>query len=193
MGKPRALVVDDELSICKGSEKILAREGYEVKYALSGREALSLLAQEPFDLLFTDLKMAEMSGMELLETLRIRYPDIVPVVITGYATVPSVVESMKLGAYDFLPKPFEVEELAFRLERALRHRNLLEEVKRLRESQTDPAGDELVGDSAAMRKLRQLVARVARSDAPVLITGETGSGKELVARAIHRQGARPGR
>ena len=106
LDKPRVLVADDELSICRSCEKILCRSGYEVKTVLSGRDALALLEREPFDLVFTDLKMAEMGGMELLQALQTRFPDIVPVVITGYATVASVVETMKLGAFDYLPKPF---------------------------------------------------------------------------------------
>src|SRR5512136_1060608 len=167
MEKPKALVVDDELSICKGSEKILAREGYEVKYALSGREALSLLAQEPFDLLFTDLKMAEMSGMELLETLRIRYPDIVPVVITGYATVPSVVESMKLGAYDFLPKPFTPDEMAAVARKAWEKRKLILEAKAGSEGRTELCG--LIGKSPKMQEVYRLIEKVASTPSTVLI------------------------
>ncbi len=110
MDLPRALIVDDEPTICRACEKILTREGYSVKIAYSGKQALTILDQEPFDILFTDLKMAEMGGMELLGTLRSRYPDLVPVVITGYATIASAVETMKLGAFDYLPKPFTPDE-----------------------------------------------------------------------------------
>ena len=109
--KPRVLVADDEMSICKACEKILSRRGYEVRTVLSGKQALALLEQEPFDLVFTDLKMAEMGGMELLQMLRTRFPDIVPIVITGYSTIASAVETMKLGAFDYLPKPFTPEEM----------------------------------------------------------------------------------
>jgi two-component system response regulator PilR (NtrC family) len=185
MEKPKALVVDDELSICKGSEKILAREGYAVKYALSGREALSLLAQEPFDLLFTDLKMAEMSGMELLETLRIRYPDIVPVVITGYATVPSVVESMKLGAYDFLPKPFTPDEMAAVARKAWEKRQLILEARAAAEGERLSEFAGLIGKAPKMQEVYRLIQKVAPTPTTVLIIGESGTGKELVARAVH--------
>ena len=122
---PRVLVVDDEPSICRSCEKILAREGYEVKTVLAGAEALDLLGREPFDLVFTDLKMAEMGGMELLEALRSQYPDIVPVVITGYATIASVVETMKVGAFDYLPKPFTPDEMAAVARKAWDRRQLL--------------------------------------------------------------------
>ena len=122
---PRVLVVDDEPSICRSCEKILAREGYEVRTVLTGAEALDLLGREPFDLVFTDLKMAEMGGMELLEALRSQYPDIVPVVITGFATIASVVETMKVGAFDYLPKPFTPDEMAAVARKAWHRRQLL--------------------------------------------------------------------
>jgi DNA-binding NtrC family response regulator len=112
MNSPRALIVDDEPIICRACEKILIREGYSVKVAYSGKRALAILEQEQFDILFTDLKMSEIGGMELLETVRLRYPDLVPVVITGYATIASAVETMKLGAFDYLPKPFTPDEMA---------------------------------------------------------------------------------
>ncbi|MCX5738366.1 MAG: sigma-54 dependent transcriptional regulator [Proteobacteria bacterium] len=187
----RILIVDDDREMREMLRERLARRGFEVETSEGAKPAIEQLDTDHFDSVVTDIQMRGPSGIELCEWLRDNRPDVPVVVITGFGGLDSAIAAIRAGAHDFLPKPFEVEELAFRLERALRHRNLLEEVKRLRESQTDPAGDELVGDSAAMRKLRQLVARVARSDAPVLITGETGSGKELVARAIHRLGARP--
>jgi two-component system response regulator HydG len=118
----------------------------------------------------------------------------VPVlVITAFGNLETAIAAMRAGAFDFLPKPFELEELDFRVARALEHAQLAEEVKRLREERAEPAAfGELVGESPAMRALRDVVARVARSDAPVLITGETGTGKELVARAIHAASARRG-
>ncbi len=132
---PRVLVADDELSICRSCEKILRRHGCEVKTVLSGREALALLELEPFDLVFTDLKMAEVGGMELLQTLQTRFPDIVPVVITGYASVASVVETMKLGAFDYLPKPFTPEEMVVVVTHAWEKR------KRILESRAAAAGE----------------------------------------------------
>jgi DNA-binding NtrC family response regulator len=184
--KPRVLVVDDELSICKSCEKILVRKGCEVKTVLTGRQALALLEQQPFDLLFTDLKMAEMGGMELLSTLRSRYPDIVPVVITGYSTIASVVETMKLGAFDYLPKPFTPDEMLAVLSKAWAKR------QRILASQTAVSAETiehfagLVGQGTKMQEVYQLIRKVAPTPSTVLIIGESGTGKELVARAIHQ-------
>ncbi len=184
---PRVLVVDDEPSICRSCEKILAREGYEVKTVLAGAEALDLLGREPFDLVFTDLKMAEMGGMEVLEALRSQYPDIVPVVITGYATIASVVETMKVGAFDYLPKPFTPDEMAAVARKAWDRRQLL-----LRSHGAPaPASDDpamfagIVGSSPTMQEVYRNLRKVATTSSTVLVIGETGTGKELVARAIH--------
>ena len=184
---PRVLVVDDEPSICRSCEKILVREGYEVTTALSGAAALDLIGRESFDLVFTDLKMAEMGGMELLEALRSRHPDVVPVVITGYATIASVVETMKVGAFDYLPKPFTPAEMAAVARKAWDRRQLL-----LRShGAPPPASDDpamfagIVGSSPKMQEVYRNLRKVASTSSTVLIIGETGTGKELVARAIH--------
>lgn len=186
-GLPRVLVVDDEPSICRSSERILTREGYEVRTAPGGAEALDLLGREAFDLVFTDLKMAEMGGMELLETLRSRFPDIVPVVITGYATIASVVETMKVGAFDYLPKPFTPDEMAAVARKAWDRRQLLLRSRGV----PAPAGEDramfagIVGSSPAMQEVYRNIRKVATTSSTVLVIGETGTGKELVARAIH--------
>jgi DNA-binding NtrC family response regulator len=183
--KPRVLVVDDELSICKACEKILSRHGIEMKGVLSGRQAIALLDQEPFDIVFTDLKMTEIGGMELLQVLRSRHPEIVPVVITGYSTIASVVETMKLGAFDYLPKPFTPEELIAILDKAWRKR------QRILESRAIASGEPLeqfagiIGRSPKMQELFTQIGKVAPTSSTVLIIGESGTGKELVARAIH--------
>ena len=122
---PRVLVVDDEVSVCRSCEKILVREGYRVVTVSCGNEALARLGHEPFDLVLTDLKMTAMGGMELLAALRCHYPDIVPVVMTGYATISSVVETMKVGAFDYLPKPFTPAEMAAVARKAWERRQLL--------------------------------------------------------------------
>jgi len=184
---PRVLVVDDEPSICRSCEKILVREGYEVKTVTSGAGALDLLGREPFDLVFTDLKMAEMGGMELLEALRSQYPDIVPVVITGFATIASVVETMKVGAFDYLPKPFTPDEMAAVARKAWDRRQLLVRSHGV----PAPASDDpamfagIVGASPKMQEVYRNLRKVAATSSTVLIIGETGTGKELVARAIH--------
>jgi DNA-binding NtrC family response regulator len=182
---PRVLVVDDELSICKSCEKILTREGYSVRSVLSGTEALALLEQEPFDLVFTDLRMAEMGGMDLLESLRMRFPDIVPVVITGYATIASVVETMKLGAFDYLPKPFTPDEMAAVAKKAWEKRQLLLKSQIVVEGDAPRSFAGLIGASPKMQEVYRLIRKVAPTTSTVLIVGETGTGKELVARAVH--------
>jgi DNA-binding NtrC family response regulator len=182
---PRVLVVDDELSICKSCEKILSREGYRVKSVLNGSQALTMLEQEPFDIVFTDLKMAEMGGMDLLETLRVRFPDVVPVVITGYATIASVVETMKLGAFDYLPKPFTPEEMAAVAKKAWEKRQLFLRIQGSAEGESQREFAGIVGSSPKMQEVYRLIRKVAPTSSTVLIIGETGTGKEMVARAIH--------
>jgi DNA-binding NtrC family response regulator len=120
------LIVDDELVICKSCEKIFRRAGHEVRYVTSGKEALQVLEVETFDVVFTDLKMIDVGGMEVLQTVKQKYPQTVVVVITGYATIASAVETMKSGAFDFLPKPFTPNELLAVLERALDKRKLIQ-------------------------------------------------------------------
>ena len=116
--KASVLIVDDEAAICAGCEKILSRAGFETVSVFSGKEALGKLRERRFDIVLTDLKMAEMGGLELLENLQLHHPDCVPVVMTGYASVASVVETMKLGAHDYLPKPFTPQELVAVIEKA---------------------------------------------------------------------------
>ncbi len=187
---PRVLVVDDELSICKACERILQRAGFRVSSVSSGKLALAALAQEPFDLVFTDLKMVEMGGMELLGELRSRFPDVVPVVITGYATVASVVETMKLGAFDYLPKPFTPEEMVAVARHAWEKRQLLLARREATRAALPVELGGLIGRSERMREVSALVRKVAATSSTVLIIGESGTGKELVARAVHAESPR---
>src|SRR5262249_6980253 len=167
------------------------RRGLDVRVERSPQAVQTLLAEEDFDAIVTALRMPGQSGIELCERVTANRPDVPVVVITAFGSLDTAIAAMRAGAHDFLPKPFEVEELAFRLERALQHRRLTQEERRLREHASGaPAAADRGAESGAGRQLRDLVRRIAGADAPVLVTGETGSGKELVARAIHGQGSR---
>jgi len=190
MDSPKVLIVDDEPTICRACEKVLSREGYSVKIAYSGKQAISVLEQEAFDLLFTDLKMAEMGGMELLAVVRSRFPDIIPVVITGYATIASAVETMKLGAFDYLPKPFTPDEMAAVEKKAWEKRQNLIESKASAQGEMLPEFCGIVGKSGKIHEIFRMIRKVAPTSSTVLIVGETGTGKELVARAIHSSSSR---
>lgn len=130
MNSAKILVVDDERIICAGCEKILGEAGYQVKTTLSARKALEMLKEEPFDIVITDIKMPELSGIELLEIIRKEYPEITVIVITGYSTVETAVEAMKLGAFDYLPKPFTSDQVILVIKRAVERKNLLAETLR---------------------------------------------------------------
>jgi DNA-binding NtrC family response regulator len=186
----KILVVDDEMVICRSCEKIFRRGGHLVTVATSGREALKILEAEEFDVVFTDLKMMDVGGMEVLQTVRQRYPATVVVVITGYATVASAVETMRGGAFDYLPKPFTAEELTAVLERAISRRRMTQGAtpESLREAESGFRG--LIGRSQRMRDVYALIRKVAPTDATVLIVGESGTGKDLTAKAIHGESAR---
>jgi len=188
----RILIVDDDPAMRDLLCARLAVRDFDVEACDGTERAIESLGAGSYDAVVTDIRMRGPSGIELCEWLRANRPDVPVVVITGFGSLESAIAAIRAGAHDFMPKPLEVEELAFRLERALRHRHLLEEVKRLRDAREPNDAGELIGESAAMRRLRELVQRVARADAPVLVKGETGTGKELVARAIHRLGPRPG-
>ncbi len=188
----RILVVDDELVICRSCEKTFRRAGHSVMYATSGKQALALLESETFDVVFTDLKMMDVGGMEVLQTIRQKYPNTVVVVITGYATIASAVETMRSGAFDFLPKPFTANELIAVLDRALEKRRLIQ-ITSEEYAYSDEAGFEgLIGRSQKIREVYKLIQKVAPTDCTVLIIGESGTGKDLTAKAIHNQSKRRG-
>ncbi len=190
---PRILIVDDELNICQNCVKILSRaEDYEVSYALNGYEALKHMDAAPSDVLITDLKMSSMGGMELLRRVREAYPDTRVIVITGYASVSSSVEVMKMGAFDYLPKPFTPHELRAVVSQALADREMLMQNRELtnHQGQSKPFSHQLIGDSLRIRKVIRMVRKVAPTDSTVLIYGESGTGKELIARAVHANSGR---
>ncbi len=190
----RILLVDDEASMREMTSMMLRREGWEVITAADGVEAIALLeetAEPSFDLVVTDLKMGAVSGMEVLAKAREVDPSTQVVVMTAYASTDTAVNAMRLGAYDYIEKPFKREAFIALMLKALEKRRLLEENFLLRRQVSNPAGmGQMVGKGKAMLALYEMIRRVAPTKTNVLITGESGTGKELVARAIHDESPR---
>ncbi len=183
---PRILVVDDEMIICESCQRILEEEGYEVESALSGAEAFRKMKENPFDIVITDLKMPGIDGMEVLRTFRKEYPDSIIIMITGFSTVETAVEAMKLGAFDYIPKPFTPDEVSVIVKKAIERRDLLLENIYLRQELQEKYGfHNIVGKSKKMQDIYRIIVKVAPTDSTVLINGQSGTGKELIARAIH--------
>ncbi len=188
----RILVVDDERSIRDILAQILSYEGYSVETAASGGEALAMHRQRPFDLILLDVKMQGIDGLDTLAQLRQQDPDVQVVMISGHATIATAVQAVKDGAFDFLEKPLDSDRLLVTVSRGLERRSLTAENAALREglARATDSRFAMVGDSEQLAAIRKLVARVGPTNARVLITGENGSGKELVARAIHEASPR---
>jgi two-component system, NtrC family, response regulator HydG len=186
------LVVEDDAVVRESCQQTLERSGWRVVTACDGFSALKALRLREPDLVVLDLKMPGMDGIDLLQHVRADRPQLDVIVITAYSSVGSAVECMRLGAYDYLPKPFEPDALRLAVGRALEKRRLAEENRALRMELAD-SRDLLVGESTGMRRVRDLIERVAPSDSTVLVLGESGTGKELVARAVHRQSPRRGK
>lgn len=185
------LVIDDEETMRDSCRQTLSRNGNEVKVAEDGLRGLAMLEKEYFDVVILDLKMPGLSGMEVLKKIKDSDPEVMVIVITGYATVESAVEAMKRGAYDFIPKPFTPDSLRAIVKRALDRRELALENVLLRGEVKASFGPEvIIGQSKSMKKVEELVRKVGPTDTTVLICGESGTGKELIARAIHRHSSR---
>jgi two-component system response regulator HydG len=187
----RILVIDDDSSMCDVLAAELGAREFEVTSATSSRDALALFETRDFDLVLADVNLAGTSGVDLCKQIVGRREDMPVIVITAHANTETAIAAIRAGAYDFVTKPFDMDELALAIERALRHRALKEEVTRLRKAVDETTRfDTMLGTSPAMLKMCDLVARVADTETTVLVTGESGTGKELVARALHAKSAR---
>lgn len=187
--KSRILVVDDEESIREFLEIMLKKEGYEVTTAEDGAKAKEILTKKSFDMVISDMQMPNVTGIELLRHVRESYPDLCFMIITAFGTTETAVEAMKLGAYDYLTKPFKIDEVRLNIANALRSKNLETEVRVLKkELVKEYSFQNMVGNSDAMHSVFNLIQRVSQAPTNVLITGESGTGKEVIAKAIHYNG-----
>ena len=189
----RILIIDDDTSLRRVLEYNLSEEGYDVIPAATGAEGLSLFDALQPDMVITDLKMPGISGFQVLAAVKKRSPHIPVMVITAFGAVDTAVEAMKLGAYDYITKPFNRDALRLTVRKALEMRGLAEENRRLKEELNDRAEfRNIIGISRGMERVFSVIRKVADTDATILITGESGTGKELVARAIHSLSSRRG-
>jgi len=187
----KILIVDDEQMMCEMLEDDLKRNGFHPTCYISAEKALDALKTESFDVLLTDLNLPNMNGIELCERVVDNRPDIPVIVITAFGSMETAIAAMRAGAYDFVTKPIDTQFLVLALDRAVKHHGLQEKVKLLDEAlKKSHQFDELIGQSPSMHKLIDRLERVADTETSILITGETGTGKELVAQALHRQSRR---
>jgi two-component system response regulator AtoC len=181
------LVIDDDVGAQRALLQVLKKEGYRVEGAASGAQALERLSDQPVDLLITDIRMERMDGMELMRQVRLRWPDIPVIVMTAFASIDTAVRSIHAGAYDYISKPYEIDELRLTVRRALEQARLVRENQVLRQNVAEEQDRDvqMIGMSPQMIEVYKMIARVAPTGTTVLVQGESGSGKELVARAIH--------
>ncbi|MGA7886815.1 MAG: sigma-54 dependent transcriptional regulator [Acidobacteriaceae bacterium] len=185
-GRWKILVVDDEKIVRESLVDWFKKSGYDVEGAEGGRTALDMLDLKDYDFIFLDIKMPDVNGFEVLDNIKTNCPHSMVVMITAYGSIETAVDAMKRGACDYLTKPFEPGDLACLLERLLQQRKILDENEELREQVARRAHcEDLIGPSSCMQQLFKLIEQVAAFDSPVLLRGETGTGKELVAKAIH--------
>ncbi|HAD04302.1 MAG TPA: DNA-binding response regulator, partial [Desulfuromonas sp.] len=191
MATGRILIVDDEEGMRRLLVRVLGREGYETVAVASGAEALRLVQSEIFELILTDIKMPGMDGLELLAEIKAFDPALPVLAMTAYGTVENAVQALRAGAYDYLTKPFETDEIKLTVAKALERQHLLEENRYLhQELEERYRFTGIVGSSPGMARVFEMASAVAASNASVLVTGESGTGKELVARSIHFNSAR---
>jgi len=189
---PTILVVDDEASIRRTLREILEYEDFGVEEAVDGEEALTAIREHSYDLVLLDVKMPKVDGMEVLESIAEETADLPVVMISGHGTIETAVEATKLGAYDFVEKPPDLNRLLLTVRNALDHGQLEVENRRMRQTITEQSGDvpPIVGESDAIQEIKETIDRVAPTEARVLISGENGTGKELVATSIHHRSGR---
>ncbi len=193
MGNTKILIVDDELIMRESLAGWLVRDGHHVETVASGEEALAAIGVTRFDILLVDIKMEGMNGLEVLRRVKESDPDTAVVMITAYGSIPSAIEAMKNGAYDYLLKPFDPNELGVIIENIIKHQAQARENLFLKEEVKDRSRFEsMIGQSKPMQEIFDLIQDVAPMDSTVLITGETGTGKGLAAKAIHSNSPRSG-
>ena len=184
--KGRILIIEDEKSLREVLRILLEEEGYEISTASNGLEGMDYLKNDIFDLVITDIKMPKADGFEVLKKVKELSPSTIVIMMTAFGTTESTIEAMKMGAYDYIHKPFKIDEVRLVIQKAFEKKNLSEEVSLLREKVKSSFGlENIVGKSQKMQELFTLIRKVAQSNSTVLISGESGCGKELVASALH--------
>ncbi|MEG0656064.1 MAG: sigma-54 dependent transcriptional regulator, partial [Mucinivorans sp.] len=186
----KILVVDDQRSICNAIKELLEMEGHAVKVAENGMQALESIEADKPDLVISDIKMEKMDGLELLEKIKAKTPEVLVMMMSGHGTIDTAVESIKNGALDFVEKPIEMNRFLISVRNALSHSELKIENKALRRKVALVSGYEIIGHSPAIEAVKKIITKVAPTDARVLVLGQSGTGKELVARQLHMLSSR---
>src|SRR5689334_24739033 len=190
----RILIADDHDSLRRGLARALAEAGHDVEEAPNGNAAIEKLHEGAYDVVLSDLKMGGSDGLDVLRTAKALHPNTAVILMTAFGSVHTAVEAMKIGAFDYVQKPYEIEEMELKIEKAIEHRRLKHEIEYLRHTQQDIYEfDRIVGASGALGAVLAIVKKVAKSNTTVLIRGETGTGKELIAGAIHHNSLRAAR
>jgi Nif-specific regulatory protein len=190
----RILIADDHDAIRRGLVRGLTEAGHDVEEASNGNQAIERLHDNFFDVVLSDLKMGGSDGMDVLRTTRAMHPTTAVILMTAFGTVNTAVEAMKIGAFDYVQKPFEIEEMEVKIEKALEVKRLKNEIEYLRDAQQDRYDfDRIIGNSPSLQRVLDIVRKVAKSNTTVLVRGETGTGKELIAGAIHHNSLRTSR
>jgi two-component system nitrogen regulation response regulator NtrX len=190
MGK--ILIIDDEKSIRRALREILEFENFEVEEAEDGQEGFKKAASAHYDIIFCDIKMPKMDGMELLQKLQEEKIEVPIIMISGHGNIETAVEAIKLGAFDFIEKPLDLNRILVTIRNANEKSNLVEETKTLKKTVQRYKGGDIIGETEKISHIKEMIAKVGPSDARVLITGENGTGKELVARSLHENSGRKG-